>query len=595
MRAAGVLRHGILTLRLEIRRGNWYPGPEPGPSLPVEAFAEEGQEAQIPGPLLRVPQGTKIHVTVRNRLEKAVQVFGLHERPGTAGPLAVPPGESREARFGVAAPGTYYYWASSTGQPLATRVESDSQLSGALVVDPPEGAAPDRVFVIGRWDELTTTGDPTSLPLRVVLVVNGKSWPHTERLTTAVGETVRWRWINTSARRHPMHLHGSHFSVESRGDGACDERLAEDQRALVVTENMPIGGTMSLSWVPPRAGRWLFHCHVVAHMAPERRIDFAPGNAATHEHRVDESGGMGGLVIGVEVHPRGGTAAPAATVPVEQAGPPRRRLRLLVREQPAGEGSARRRVFQLQAGPEEPAIESATVPGPPLVLVRGEPVEIEVENRLPQPTAVHWHGIELESYYDGVPGWGGFGGLVAPAITPGGSFAARMAPPRAGTFIYHTHWHDLVQLTSGLYGALIVLEPGATLDPETDRVLLISQDGLDLLAPVLLNGSAQPTSLRLRAATRYRLRLINITPNSAGLTVTLRRGAAPVTWRALAKDGADLPPAQQTERPASQVVGVGETFDFEFQTAQPEELELVVRVPRPLGRMTHILTTVAVQ
>jgi FtsP/CotA-like multicopper oxidase with cupredoxin domain len=40
------------------------------------------------------------------------------------------------------------------------------------------------------------------------------------------------------------------------------------------------------------------------------------------------------------------------------------------------------------------------VPGPTLALTRGEPVEITLVNRLPEGTAIHWHGMELESYYD---------------------------------------------------------------------------------------------------------------------------------------------------------------------------------------------------
>ena len=72
------------------------------------------------------------------------------------------------------------------------------------------------------------------------------------------------------------------------------------------------------------------------------------------------------------------------------------------------------------------------------------------------PTAIHWHGIELESYYDGVPGWTGSGQHSTPVIAPGTSFVARMAPPRAGTFIYHTHWHDKTQLLNGIYGPLNV-------------------------------------------------------------------------------------------------------------------------------------------
>jgi len=82
-----------------------------------------------------------------------------------------------------------------------------------------------------------------------------------------------------------------------------------------------------------------------------------------------------------------------------------------------------------------------------------------VVNHLQEPTAIHWHGIELDSYSDGVPGFGGTAGSVTPPVAPGGTFTARFTPPRAGTFIYHTHWHNSAQLAGGIYGPLIVLEP----------------------------------------------------------------------------------------------------------------------------------------
>jgi hypothetical protein len=50
---AGQLRDGVLTLRLEIREGDWYPEAETGPSVVVQAFAEEGRTLQVPGPLTR--------------------------------------------------------------------------------------------------------------------------------------------------------------------------------------------------------------------------------------------------------------------------------------------------------------------------------------------------------------------------------------------------------------------------------------------------------------------------------------------------------------------------------------------------------------
>ena len=66
------------------------------------------------------------------------------------------------------------------------------------------------------------------------------------------------------------------------------------------------------------------------------------------------------------------------------------------------------------------------------MLQRGEPVEITVVNRLAEPTAIHWHGIELDSYYDGVHGWSGIGKRITPLIEPGGTFPVRFTPPRTG-------------------------------------------------------------------------------------------------------------------------------------------------------------------
>ena len=99
--------------------------------------------------------------------------------------------------------------------------------------------------------------------------------------------------------------------------------------------------------------------------------------------------------------------------------------------------------------------------GPPIVLTRGVPVAIDVVNHLKEATAVHWHGIELQdSYYDGVSGYSGAGARLAPMIDPGQTFEVRMTPPRAGTFIYHTHMFDVYQLRG---------RPGGTADRSGTR------------------------------------------------------------------------------------------------------------------------------
>ncbi len=150
---AGQLRDGVLTVRLEIREDDWYPEAETGPTVVVQAFAEEGRPLQIPGPLIRVPEGTEVRAAVRNVLDKGTaRLYGLHGRPGDGkASIEIPAGESREVRFKLSAPGTYHYWATTTGSPMERRFFADSQLAGAIVVDPPGEAAADRVFVIGVW------------------------------------------------------------------------------------------------------------------------------------------------------------------------------------------------------------------------------------------------------------------------------------------------------------------------------------------------------------------------------------------------------------------------------------------------------------
>ena len=580
---AGELRDGVLTIRLEIREGEWYPEAETGPAVVVQAFAEAGHSLQIPGPLIRAPEGTEVRATVRNMLRKdSARVYGLHGRPSDArDPLVLSAGEIREVRFKLTAQGTYYYWATTSGTPVARRAGMDSQLTGALIVDPPGEAVADRVFVLGLWLERAVPGFSQSTA-RQFAVINGKSWPHTERMTSDVGQPVRWRWINASAFDHPMHLHGAYFRVAGEGDGAVDVTLPEEKQRLVVTDRIPQGGTRAFTLLLEREGRWLFHCHLLTHMSAEYRhlAPTGPGSFQPAEgmhHEALDSSGMWGMVLGLTVRPAA-PAAPPVTSPVSA-----RKVTLLVRHRPATERAPAAAVFQMQEGVQPPAVEAASVPGPPLVLTQGEPVEITVVNQLREPTAIHWHGIELDSYYDGVPGWGGAGQAVAPPIEPGQLFVARFAPPRAGTFIYHTHWHNFLQLTGGLYGPLIVLRPGQRFDPETDKTIMIGLGGADdMKSPLLLNGSAQPEPLQLNVGVKYRLRFINITPNNAGLVVSLLAGSSPVRWRALAKDGADLPPAQVSEQEARQLISVGETYDFEFEPTTKGDLRL--EVLRPFNR-----------
>jgi FtsP/CotA-like multicopper oxidase with cupredoxin domain len=215
-----------------------------------------------------------------------------------------------------------------------------------------------------------------------------------------------------------------------------------------------------------------------------------------------------------------------------------------------------------------------TAPGPAIVLKRSEPVEITLVNELDEPTSIHWHGMELESYYDGVHGWSGAGLQVTPMIDPGTSFVVRFTPPRNGTFIYHTHLHDYRQLSSGLYGPLIVADTEAPFDPAVDHVVVLGRSGLasevpSLLADpasVVINGEHSPRLVWGKGG-RHRVRLINITPDDI-FNVTLETSDGPVTWQPIAKDGAPLPAAERAPVPARQTIAVGETFEFEYQAPE---------------------------
>jgi hypothetical protein len=131
-------------------------------------------------------------------------------------------------------------------------------------------------------------------------------------------------------------------------------------------------------------------------------------------------------------------------------------------------------------------------------------------------------------------------------------------------------------LGEGLTGPLIVLAPGEKFDPVTDKIFLFSRDGTEGTEPLLLNGIPQPPPIPLTVGTRYRLRFINITPVDSDLSYSIVDGSgAPVQWRAIAKDGWDLPAEQTSPKNAREdYISVGETRDYAFVPDKPGELYL---------------------
>jgi FtsP/CotA-like multicopper oxidase with cupredoxin domain len=564
---AGRLRGNVLTLRLVVQTARWYPQARNGPHVDVETFAEEGKAPTIPGPLIRVPTGTIIEATVRNTLDSAITIDGFYTRPAASSDsVRLGAGKTRTFRFAAGASGTYLYrgvvgrYRDRNGPPEPDTRERE-QLSGALVIDSAGVKKSDRVLVINIW------GDWKGSPYyRNALAINGKSWPYTERLGLTVGDTLRLRVINASARPHPMHLHGFYYTIDSQGDIRRDTVNSPERRRLVVTEQIRQQRTISMTWTPDRPGNWLFHCHTGFHVTPEARLDRPPSRHHVH-YTHDPGDHMAGLVMGITVDPG------RHWRPVPE--PPARKLRLFVQEGSRRGRAPRSLGFVLQRGAAEPRSDSTESVGSTLVLTRGEPVDITVVNRLTEPTGVHWHGIELESYSDGVVGWSGMGKRIAPLIAPRDSFVAHLTLPRAGTFIYHTHLNDLEQLTSGMYGPIVVLEPGQVFDPRTDHIYVAGWDSEHQPPNVVVNGDSVIAPVTMSYGVPHRLRLINIGVATA-VRFSLRRDTTLVSWKPLAKDGADLPGVQSAPRRAPQVVAVGETFDFEFNPQERGSYELLI-------------------
>lgn len=563
---AGKLAGGVLSLRLEARETMWYPEGKTSPGIPIYAFAEIGKPTQVPGPLIRVPAGTEVTVVIRNSLPRAMIVRGLQDRQASQlDTFDISPGAERRINFSATTPGTYYYWGRTEGDREGVSQTKDAELVGAFIVDPPghTRALNDRVLVVSILrDTLKTIPHPA---YKEIPTINGLSWPHTERLSYTTGDSVTFRVINYSTAPHPMHLHGFYFKVNGRGDAVRDTIYTPSQRRMAVTEFMRPMTTMSMSWVPTRPGNWLFHCHLIFHIARELKLLYdekEEGHVHLANHALD---GMSGLVMGINVSGRGVTRFPADPVA-------RNRLRLFVNEKPNVYGKGPGYAFVLQEGPTPPAMDSIRLPSSTIVIRKDEPAEITVFNRAHSPVSIHWHGIELQSYYDGVGDWSGWQKRTAPAIMPGDSFIVRMTPDRSGTFIYHTHTDENVQLTSGLYGPLIVLDHTGQTNPN-DRIMLMGNGGPGATATPFYNGTAAPPPIDLHVGSAHRIRFVNITP--AGIKrVRLLRSDTVQTWRAVAKDGYDLPPAQANIRAADFQSGPGETMDFEIKRDKPEDLIL---------------------
>ncbi|MFZ5722467.1 MAG: multicopper oxidase family protein [Pseudomonadota bacterium] len=119
-------------------------------------------------------------------------------------------------------------------------------------------------------------------------------------------------------------------------------------------------------------------------------------------------------------------------------------------------------------------------PGPTIEAVEGDRVRIFVTNKLPEHTAVHWHGILLPNGMDGV------GGLTQPQIPVGKTYVYEFRLNKSGTFMYHPHADEMVQMAMGMMGLFIV-------HPKNANTLRVDRDYAFILAAYDIEpGAATP-------------------------------------------------------------------------------------------------------
>ena len=159
---------------------------------------------------------------------------------------------------------------------------------------------------------------------------------------------------------------------------------------------------------------------------------------------------------------------------------------------------------------------NGSAPGPTIQINQGDRVRIIVDNHLPEPFSMHWHGFEIPHNMDGAPG------TSQDPIKPGGRFVYEFTLHQEGTYFYHSHM--AMQEMMGMLGAFI-MHPKQRYDPPVDRDFVILMQEYAILPSnqtpnsmnmefnwLTFNGKAGPatTPLIVRLGDRVRIRLVNL-------------------------------------------------------------------------------------
>ena len=232
-------------------------------------------------------------------------------------------------------------------------------------------------------------------------------------------------------------------------------------------------------------------------------------------------------------------------------------------------------------------------PGPTLEAVEGDRVRILVTNKLPEPTAVHWHGLLLPSGMDGVLG------LNQKPIMPGETFMYEFTLKQHGTQMYHSHGDEMVQMGMGAMGFFIIHPKHRDKKIDRDYAIFLNEwfvePGTSRPDPSVMtefnlftfNSRAFPGTAPLlaRPGERVRVRLGHI---AQGFHNIHMHGH---TFKIVATDGGDIPESAQWPE-TTLTIGPGQTRDYEF-IAIPGDWALHCHLRHhPMNAMGHDIPNV---
>jgi FtsP/CotA-like multicopper oxidase with cupredoxin domain len=217
---------------------------------------------------------------------------------------------------------------------------------------------------------------------------------------------------------------------------------------------------------------------------------------------------------------------------------------------------------------------NGTSPGPTLRVRQGDLVVVHLVNHLRVPTTIHWHGYPVPAGEDGVAG------LTQDAVQPGQIYTYRFLATVPGTYWYHSHQDQFVQVGAGLFGALVVDPATPSVHDDVDATVVLHEWRAQGRQVVAMNDSIGALSIPAQPGNWVRLRLIN-TANSLHLPTLI---GAP--FEVVALDGHDLhdpQPLTGTLLP----VGAGQRYDIRFQMPEHGTVSLRIADDRRYGPISQ--------